>query len=98
MDVPGCFAVKCTVRPPPPPLREPPYVAIRRDQATLATHLLLPGWWLRALDAAGRAETLEAGATAQAVAARLAPALSAVELGALAAILGQLQAGLLAGD
>jgi hypothetical protein len=63
----------------------------------LSTHLVLPAWWVRAHDAAGRAETRGDGAMAQAVAARLAPALSVVELAALASVLAQLQVALLAG-
>ena len=63
----------------------------------LANHLVLPAWWVRAHDAAGRTDARGEGAMSQAVTGRLSPALSSVELTALALVLSQLQAGTLAG-
>lgn len=62
------------------------------------THLILPAWWVRAHQTALRTEVQDEGAMAQAVNGRLAPALSAIELVALANALSQLQGMLLAGN
>ena len=65
------------------------------EPTSFATHLMLPGWWVRAYEAASLAEASGAGAMAQACAAGLAPAMSPLEMNALAMVLASLQEQLL---
>ncbi len=67
------------------------------EPTPLSAHLILPGWWLDAFDAAGRHEGGDSAMTL-ARAARLAPAMAAADLNALALLANCLQEQLLASD
>ena len=64
----------------------------------MTTHLHLPGWWVRAFDAAVLAEAEGGGAMQQARLAGLMPALTPLEMHALAMVLSGLQSQLLNGS
>jgi hypothetical protein len=67
------------------------------ESPSIATHLVLPSWWVHAYEAATMAEAVGAGAMEQATLAGLAPALSPLELNALAVVIAGLQEQLLSG-
>lgn len=64
---------------------------------SLATQLVVPSWWVKAYEAACRAESSGAGAMRLAADAGLAPALTTLELNALAMVLASVQAQIFAG-
>lgn len=64
----------------------------------IATHMLLPAWWVRAFEASLLSEHSGRGAVEQALSAQLAPALSPLEMGALAAVIGAMQEQILEGS
>jgi hypothetical protein len=63
----------------------------------IATHMLLPAWWIRAFEASLIGEQTGLGAIDQALQAHLSPALHPLEMGALAAVLGAMQEQILSG-
>jgi hypothetical protein len=64
----------------------------------IATHMLLPAWWVRAFESALLSEQGGMGAIDQALRAQLSPALQPLEMGALAAVLGAVQEQILGGN
>ena len=64
----------------------------------IATHMLLPAWWVRAFEASLLGEQSGQSAVDQALRARLSPALSTLEMGALAAVLSAMQEQVLNGS
>jgi len=68
-----------------------------RDDIATSTHLHLPGWWVRAFEAAFLTEAGDGGAMDQARLAGLMPAFTPLEMHALAMVLSSLQGQLLNG-
>lgn len=64
----------------------------------IATHMLLPAWWVRAFESSLLSEQVGLGAIDQALRAQLSPALQPLEMGALAAVLGAVQEQILSGN
>jgi hypothetical protein len=64
----------------------------------IATHMLLPAWWVRAFESSLLSEQGGMGAIDQALRAQLSPALQPLEMGALAAVLGAAQEQILSGN
>ncbi len=66
--------------------------------ASIAPHLVLPAWWVRAYEETTFSDGPEESAMRRAAQAGLAPVMSSVELNALAVVLASLQEQMLAGQ
>lgn len=69
-----------------------------KDTPSFSTQLVVPSWWVKAYEASALAESSGVGAMRLAADAGLAPALTLVELNALAMVLASVQAQILSGQ